>query len=155
MTHPAVDLTSPNGIPLTQSNALSSSAGAIFAPIPYPHIMDTTNAAATVADLNFNAYPQTPVEEPSTENLIPAAQYANFVVDGSGLQNGGLMNNGTFPTRQLFFGDAVANALELIAQSPGKLADYNLDADRGDGWKGWHPQTGTTPATPPVNAVQD
>ena len=155
MTHPAVDLTSPNGIPTTQSNALSSSAAAIFAPIPYPHIMDTSNAAAHVADLNFNAYPMTPVKEPSTENLIPAGQYANLVVDGSGLQNGGLINNGTFPTRQLFFGDAVANALELIAQSPGKLPDYNLDADRGDGWKGWHPQTGTTPATPPVNAAQD
>jgi hypothetical protein len=156
MTHPALDLTPPNGIPLTQSNALSADApAALFGGVRYPRVMDATNPKGPRADLNFNAYPPTASEQPSTENLMPIAKYPNFVVDASGLQNSGLMTDGTFPTRLVFFGDAVANALQLITQGPGKLPDYNLDGDRGDGWEAWHPQPGTVPATPPVVAVQD
>ena len=156
MTHPALDLTPPNGIPLTQSNALSGEAvAALVGSIRYPRIMDATNPKAPRADLNFNSYPATASEQPSTENLIPIGRYPDFVVDGSGLQNGGLMTDGTLPTRQVFFGDAVANAVQLIVQGPDHLPDYNLDADRGDGWHAWHPQTGTAPATPPVVAVPD
>jgi len=117
--------------------------------------MDATNPQGNVADLNFNAYPKTASEEPSTENLVPIGRYPNLVVDGSGLQNGGILAGGTFPTRQVFLGDAVANAVQAITHGPDHLPDYNLDGDRGDGWEGWHPQPGSVPATPPVNAVQD
>lgn len=156
MTHPAVDLTSPVGLPLTQSNGLSATApAALVGGVRYPRIMDATNPQGNVADLNFNAYPKTAAEEPSTENLIPIGRYPNLVVDGSGLQNGGILAGGTFPTRQVFLGDAVANAVQAITHGPDHLPDFNLDGDRGDGWEGWHPQPGSVPATPPVNAVQD
>ena len=41
--------------------------------------------------------------------------YADQVVDGAGLQNGGMLNGNTFPSANLFFGDAVSNAQQLIA----------------------------------------
>lgn len=69
-----------------------------------------------------------------------------FVVAGAGLQNGGLLTDGPYPSRDQFFGDAVANALEVIAKEGGGLSDYSLDGDRGYGWNGWHPKTGTVPS---------
>jgi hypothetical protein len=59
-----------------------------------------------------------------------------------------------YPSRYESFGDAVSNALELIKE-PGKIPNYNLDADRGYGWKGWHPQPGSDPTTLPVQDVED
>ena len=144
-THPVLDLTAPTGVPLTKSNGLSSKGS-------YPRAMDPSNVAS---DLNFNSYPMTEVEEPHTVNFIPDGKYANFVVNDAGLQNGGLMNSGPFPSNDLFFGDAVANAVELIIHDSPNLPNYNLDADRGDGWIGWHPQMGSTPSSPPVKAVED
>lgn len=146
---PALDKTSPTGIPLTKTNALSSS---VFEPASYPREMD---ASVTAADLNFGAFPKTALEEPRTKNVVGAGNYPDTVVNKSGLQNGGMLTAGPFPTRAVFLGDAVANALAIIAAEASKLPDYNLDADRGDGWTGWHPQTGSVPANPPVAAAQD
>jgi hypothetical protein len=145
----ALDLTPPTGVPLTQANAESIG---IWQPSAYPRSLDTSQGAA---DLNFNSYPLTQVEQPDTSSLIQFGAYANAVVDGSGLQNGGIVNAGAFPTLNQFFGDAVSNAVQLITDGPGKLPNYNLDADRGDGWTGWHPQPGSMPSTPPVLAVHD
>lgn len=153
VTQPALDQTSPTGVPLTKTNTLSSAVGVMWTPTIYPRQMDTS---LTAADLDFGSYPLTaPLETSATQNLVTPDMYPNFVVNGAGLQNGGLMNSGPFPSQELFFGDAVSNALAIIASNAGKLPDYNLDADRGDGWLGWHPQPGSTPSTPPVVAVQD
>ena len=148
-THPVVDKTPPGlGVPLCKSNTFGvASAAAVGL---YPQLMDTTNPAANFADLNFNAFPLVGVEGAQTEDLIPGNQYPNFVVNGSGLQNGGLMVDGVFPTRGVVFGDAVSNAVALIGSDGKGLPNYNLDGDRGYGWKTWNPHPGTVPANPPV-----
>jgi hypothetical protein len=116
----------------------------------YPRVMD---ASATAPDLNFGAFPQTKVEEPGTINTIAPGLYPHFVVAGAGLLNGGMLDAGPFPSREVSFGSAVANAVQVI--KAGKVPNYNLDGDRGSGWTGWHPTSGSLPASPPVNAVQD
>jgi hypothetical protein len=151
-THPALDLTTPTGIPLTKTNALSRQDVVSAGGSRYPRVMDASNVAP---DINFNAFPSTATEQKSTSDLIPAGKYPNFVVNGAGLHNGGLLNNGSFPTADLFLGDAVANAVALITHGLAALPDYNLDADRGDGWTGWHPAPGTQPSSGTVNPVQD
>jgi hypothetical protein len=152
-TLPATDSTPQNGVPFCRSNALSGAGTGNDT--RYPHTMDTTNPQASVADLNFASYPNTPLEAPTTRNLIPANMYPNFVVNASGLQNGGVLIDGTYPSRYQFFGDAVSNAMQVIQNSGVSLPDYNLDADRGYGWKAWTPKSGTTPDTPPVVDVQE
>lgn len=57
--------------------------------------------------------------------------------------------------RDKFFGDAVSNALQIFAANAVNLPSYNLDADRGYGWLGWHPAPGTQPVTPPVSDQAD
>jgi hypothetical protein len=154
-THPALDSSVPTGIALTQSNAFSEAAGVTvtFENIAYPRVMDNSNSLPP--DLNFASFPKTAAtEQPRTENLIPPGKYPDFVVS-AGLQHGGLMNNSVFPSLNIFFGGAVANAVELIIHGSPKLPNYNLDADRGDGWKGWHPQPGSLPSSGTVNAVHD
>ncbi len=147
---PAMDQSPNGGVALTRSNSLTGEAGKS---VRYPRMLDTTNQAA---DLNFVAYPAVDAEQPVTTNWIPPNHYANLVVNGSGLKNGGVMaGGGTFPTANRFFGDAVSNALQAIAKNAVKLPDYNLDADRGYGWLGWHPQAGTVPANPPVHVQAD
>ena len=151
-TIPAVDKTPPNGIPLCKTNSLSA---ARFTPATYPHLMDTSNPQSP-PDTNFAAFPMVGAEAPTTAEQIPADKYPDFVLNGAGLQNGGLMTDGVFPTRNAFFGDAVSNALDVLSKvSGGKLPDYNLDGDRGYGWKGWHPASGSEPSVPPVQAQQD
>jgi hypothetical protein len=147
VTHPAVDMTPNFGMPLTKSN--SSDLAGVAGPVPYPHQLDTTNSG--FADLNFAAFPPSAVETPQTTNLPLPPCYAERVIDGSGLQNGGMLVDGVFPSTNKFFGDAVANAQQLIADQAQKLPPYNLDADRGYGWKAWTPQIGTFPGSGQVN----
>jgi hypothetical protein len=61
------------------------------------------------------------------------------------LQNGGMLASTAFPSDNMFFGDAVANAQQLLADQAQKLPRYNLDADRGYGWKAWNPPINTLP----------
>jgi hypothetical protein len=149
-TIPVTDKTVPNGVPLCRTNALG---GDPFKPEEYPRQLDTTLQGA--ADLNFQSFPAVAAEIPGTHNLIAAGQYPNIAVTGVGLSNGGLLANGTYPSRYQIFGDAVSNALQVIANDGAGLPDYNLDGDRGYGWKGWHPKAGTVPANPPVMDEQD
>jgi hypothetical protein len=154
-THPAVDKTAPNGVPLCKTNALSSPA--FSQESTYPRQMDATIPAPSgVPDLNFAAYPiNIPLETPAAMNFPFTDRYPNFVVDGAGLWNGGILTDGVYPSRHVFLGDAVSNAVELIQRGADGLANYNLDGDRGYGWKTWHPKAGTQPKTPPVVDVQE
>ena len=69
-------------------------------------------------------------------------QYPDAALDGLPLQNQGVrFDNGAFPTRGVPFGSAVPNAVDLIAHEGAGLVDYNLDADRGYGWKTWTSRT--------------
>jgi hypothetical protein len=152
-TTPAVDQ-SRVPVPFTKTNTLSG-LGIPNSDSLYPRQMDTSNMAA---DLDFSSYPNSPnthAEDPTTMNFPAADVYPNVVVNGSGLQNGGLMTDGAFPSRNQFFGDAVSNALDLLHRGPGTLPSYNLDGDRGYGWKTWNPQPGSDPDTPPVVVVQE
>ena len=95
-----------------------------------------------------------PTETVPTDDLLKAGSYADTVF-AAPLANGGITAaGGSFPTLDKTLGGAVANAKEALA-SPGKLADFNLDADRGYGWLGWHPASGSHPTTPPVAVQRD
>ncbi|HSM79454.1 MAG TPA: hypothetical protein VLT57_17570 [Bryobacteraceae bacterium] len=147
ITHPAVDLTANGGVPLTKTNGGGPDiAGVVF---PYPHQMDTANNG--FADLDFGSFPKSAQENPGTLNFPLPPSYADTVVTASGLQNGGMIPNGPFPSRNQFFGDAVANAKALIASLAKGLPRYNLDADRGYGWKTWVAQVNTFPGSGAVN----
>ena len=79
-------------------------------------------------------------------------------MDGTGLRNGGMLaDDGSFPTRGQDFGDAVSNAVEIIRAGATGLVDYNLDGDRGDGWKTWRPKPATTLSDPltPVSVMEE
>ena len=166
-TLPATDLTPPfnpdispvpnvTGVPLCKTNSLSDDGKATGAQSRYPRQMDRSSAVGPFADLNFIVYPLTVgAEEPSTANLIPANLYPNKLVNDFGLHNGGIMANGPYPTSEAFFGDAVSNAVQVIAAGGAKLPDYNLDGDRGYGWNAWDPQMGSNPAMPPVLDTQE
>ena len=139
-----------SGVPLTRTNLISHDRDG-----GYPRRLDTT---VTIADLDFFRYPlpsSVGVEADASQNLIPALKYADHVLNASGLANGGMLNAGGFPSRYAFFGDAVSNARQLIAANGKGLADYNLDADRGYGWQGWHPAPLSNPGSPPVAVLQD
>ncbi len=144
---PVVDKTANNGVPLTKSNP----SGTIWAaPTPYPHRLDTTVGGH--ADLDFASFPQSNAETPLTTNLPLPPCYADQVVDGTGLMGGGMLSGGSpFPTANVFFGDAVSNAKQLIGAKAGKMPSYNLDADRGYGWLCWGPAVGQYPANGAVN----
>jgi len=142
-THPAVDLSANGGVPLTKSNSGLVAATAVDN--NYPHQLDATNLG--LADLDFGSFPKSAVEMPATLNFPLAPSYANSVVDGSGLKNGGILTGAPFPSLNKFFGDALANAQALIAAQAKGLPRYNLDADRGYGWQTWAPQFGTMPGT--------
>jgi hypothetical protein len=147
-TTPAVDA---SGVAFCKTNSRSG-LGATNSDSIYPRQMDTSNQAA---DLNFSSYPGSRAEDPPTMNFPTADAYPSLVVNGSGLQNGGIMTNGPYPSRNLFLGDAVSNAMSLLQHGPGKLPSYNLDGDRGYGWLTWNPKPGSTPDTPPVLDVQE
>ncbi len=150
VTHPAVDL-SANPMPLTKSNAGVgdvASAGPI-----YPHRMDTS--VATLADLHFSAFPVSTEETAPTLNFPIADVYADTATDGSGLQNGGMLADVVFPSANQFFGDALSNATQLLGVNGQGLPSFNLDADRGYGWKTWTATVGTFPGSGQVDPVPE
>jgi hypothetical protein len=147
MVHPAVDGSPNGGMPLTKSSPGGDSP-AVAMP-PYPHQLDAS--VGGFADLNFFKFPQTPVETPITTSLPLGPGYAEQIVDLSGLQNGGMLASHGFPTDNVFFGDAVANAQQVIADHAKTLPPFNLDADRGYGWKAWDPAVSTFPGNGQVN----
>ncbi|HLI85154.1 MAG TPA: hypothetical protein VKV17_14630 [Bryobacteraceae bacterium] len=140
--------------PLTKSNP---AAGAGIADIGrYPWRMDGTNAFGP--DNNYGAFPPLVLETEATMNLPLPIGYADMVIDGSaphtpGLQNGGMVSASPYPnpSRNVYFGDAVSNAKQLLADKGAKAPNYNLDADRGYGWIDWNPETNTFPATGQVS----
>ena len=69
--------------------------------------------------------------------------------------NGGIVNSEPYPSSNLFFGDAVSNAVQLIADGGLKLPDYNLDGDRGYGWLAWDAVAGSNPFNLPVQDMQE
>jgi hypothetical protein len=143
-------------VPLTKSNPGANAAG--VAPVGlYPLQMDATNAFGP--DNDFGAFPPPRVEQAATMNLPMPLGYADMVLDGStpqtpGLQNGGMVSASPYPnpSRNVYFGDAVSNAKQLLADKGSKMPNYNLDADRGYGWIDWNPETGTFPAAGSVSA---
>ena len=114
----------------------------------YPMRMDDTVAPGP--DLNWTNAPVVAIEDPVTSNRQDSLKYPEYVVNGLGLMNGGLNTNGTYPTRDVVLGDALANAIQIIQADGAGLPDYNLDGDRGYGWKAWRPVPGTLPKNPPV-----
>lgn len=109
----------------------------------YPMAMDDSVNGAP--DLNYLNFPVAGVEQKGTLDLQDDHVYADHVVSGMGVQNGGMLTDGTYPTRGVSFGGAVANAVEVIRKDAADLADYDLDGDRGYGWLSWRPKLGTKP----------
>lgn len=124
----------------------------------YPFQMDATvvppNGTQGLPDLNYLKFPQSDTEQPLTFDLPNPDTYPDSVIDAAGLLNGGVRtdNPATFPSRNQDFGGAVANAVDLIQADGAGLANYNLDGDRGYGWKAWQPQANTFPGSGTVNA---
>ena len=125
----------------------------------YPLQMDATvppPPEAGFPDLNYINFPSSPTEDPKTIEWAQAGNYPHFVIEGQPLLNGGILaDNGAFPTRGEFFGSVVPNALEVLTKDGQELIDYNLDGDRGYGWKTWLPKLGTKPKDPPFEAVDE
>jgi hypothetical protein len=138
-TQPASDDTISNAVPFCRA---TNQAGG------YPKGRDDIDQ---YADLNFSSYPVKPgaeVPTSKTQTLInpsPSGPYPDFVVNGTaklGPNNSILTDGNEFPRSQKIsfgdvFGDAVANAVDLIVKDGVGLQNYNLDADRGYGWKTW------------------
>lgn len=132
----------------------------------YPMQMDQTpptTGSTLGADAFYQFYPgalggdNTQVEQPAladfppnttvsaSTGFQPSSLYPELVVDQSPAVGEGLFTPVTFPSNNLYFGDAVSNALLLLHQTPGKVPDYNLDGDRGYGWLNWNPQAPKIP----------
>ncbi len=148
---PTGNVAPTQGVPLTRSNGLRPGQDRDL----YPAAMDIS--VQNLADLDWLVYPfpaSVPTETAPTDDLINEGSYPDTVF-AAPLANGGITAaGGTFPTLGKTIGGAVANARAALA-SPGKVADFNLDADRGYGWLGWHPKAGSNTATPPVNVQRD
>lgn len=144
MAHQLGDVdTSGNTIPTDGINDSGSPLTRVVGKDRYPHLMD--NSVASAPDLNWLNPPATGYEQPHTHDLQDHAAYADHVLTGQGVLNGGELTDGAFPTRDLQFGGAVANAADVIRADGVGLADYNLDGDRGYGWKSWRPKLGNQP----------
>jgi hypothetical protein len=154
-SQPTGDVAPTQGVPITRSNSLRPGQR----PDLYPAAMDTS--VQSLADLDWLVYPfppgvapAVPTETAGTDDLLKAGSYADSVFDAP-LANGGIIGaGGSFPTLGETLGGAVANARQAL-DSPGKLGDFNLDADRGYGWLGWHPTPGSDPTTPPISVQRD
>jgi len=140
-TQPAVDDTTGTGGPVPFCRPTSQFGG-------YPKVRDKTNQTIPYADLNFSSYPGSGAEVPvqKTQTFITpglSGPYPNFVVNGTGPNSSGILtDDAAFPrgsnvSSGFVFGDAVANAVDLIKKDGIGLRNYNLDADRGYGWKTW------------------
>jgi hypothetical protein len=139
------------GVPLTRTNSLRTEKD-------YPAALDIS--VGPLADLDFQSYPSlvpppsVPTETPGADALIPSGEYA-VAVFGTPLAHGGILGaGGTYPTSAELLGGAVANAKQALAAGGG-IPNYNLDGDRGYGWLGWHPESGTDLSTPPVHDERD
>ena len=149
------------GVPLTKTNAFSRSND--DGRSRYPRGLDTgpdADGNAIIPDLDFFRFPvNAPLETDNHEypanDVVAAGIYPNTIVNGLGVANGGVMQDGTFPTRNADFGDAVSNAIAVIQAKADGLSDYNLDGDRGYGWLGWRPEPLSNPATLPVKVDAD
>jgi hypothetical protein len=144
---PVVDMTASGGVPLTKSMP----GGSIWAAgMAYPLQMDTT--VGGYADLDYQSYPQSSPEDPQTLSIVSLPpSYPNTIVNGSPAPpGGGILNGAAFPSANVFFGDAVSNAQQLIG-NVANLPSYNLDADRGYGWLCWGPALGQYPSNGSVN----
>jgi len=168
ITLPATDLTPPfdpsispvpnvTGVPLCKSNELTTQGIDIaYVPPSYPRWLDTKSTVAPSADLNFAVFPlMIGTETKATNNPIPPNIYPQTFVNGFGLMNGGIVNSEPYPSSNLFFGDAVSNAVQLIGDGGSKLPDYNLDGDRGYGWLAWDAVAGSNPFNLPVQDMQE
>jgi hypothetical protein len=148
-TQPASDWTIGPGVPLCRTNSKLPLG-------QYPKRMDET---FIVPGFHYPFFPPATVlvEDPPTKNLVPDLvldeKYPNFVVNGSPAPpGGGIMFDQVTPalSTNTFFGDAVSNAFDVIKDEANGLQHFNLDADRGYGWKTWNPAAGSVPANPPV-----
>jgi hypothetical protein len=166
-TWPTTDLTPPQlgrptgdvpttaGVPLCKTNALT--LGTFLAAASYPLGLDTSNGPA---DDNYDSFPintNIGAEQPTTDNVIGPGLYPNaMILSGAAVQNGGVLaGGGNWPTVDQSFGDAVANAVQIISTNANSLPNYNLDADRGYGWQTWDPAPASNPANPPVVVQQE
>ncbi len=132
----------------------------------YPRQMDRgTESLSYPPDLGYLAYPiaaDSEVPEVAIWPSIGANRYASFAIDGDGmfpLQNGGVLASVEFPAptgsagEPLFFGNSVANAVQVIRSDAQGLENFNLDADRGYGWLAWRTNPTELPAVPPFEPV--
>lgn len=115
-------------------------------------------------DIFYRSYPINAQAEEPVQAIWPsigANRYPSFALEGEGLwilQNGGIMAPGSFPSatgsagEPLFFGNAVANAVQVLQADAAGLANYNLDADRGYGWLAWTTSSPHLPSQPPIDA---
>lgn len=143
------------GVPLCRTGPL----GGVFKPeAPYPFGLDQRSSIAAVADLNYFWSPGisttvppaapdvAPVETTTTNGLLlanpQAVLYPKDIIQGLGLNAGGILANVGTPSANVPFGDAVSNAAEIVADAfrskPEPLPDLNLDGDRGYGWRTWN-----------------
>lgn len=149
---PATDQTTPAGVPLTRNGRSE------IYPLRVDERVDEQTGTPITPDLGFLRHPQAQPELPSTLAAFEVGIYADRIVDGLGLVDGGLLNDpGIFPTRGKDFGGIVANAMEILRSRAETLPNYNLDGDRGYGWKCWRPRPGTKLNDPmqPVDVVED
>jgi hypothetical protein len=151
-TDPTGNVPPTLGVPVTRSNSLRLDDAD-----EYPAAMDTT--VQNEADLDFLSFPfaaSVPTERVATSSLVPPMLYPNVVFD-TPLNNNGLMGaGGTYPSLQKLLGGSVANAVQVLQADPKEpIPNFNLDADRGYGWLGWHPALGSNPAAPPVQDQED
>jgi hypothetical protein len=161
---PSGNVPATQGAPLCKTNGFSPDTSHWTPTAWYPRWLDTSNPPAPaqgIADLNWLTYPAAtvPPEAATTKNLIAANAYPSSLIQTmAAVSNGGIMGAAaSWPTTGAnLFGDAVANAVQLIGAGGAKsLLDYNLDADRGYGWLTWDPAPGSNPFTPPVSVQQE
>jgi len=132
----------------------------------YPRQMDRgTPDAPYGPDTGYLGYPIGATGETPEAEIWPsigANRYPSFALDGEGIwiiQHGGIMAPATFPARMgsdgqpLFFGNSVANAVQVVRANASDLANFNLDADRGYGWLAWSTVLPDLPALPPFDPV--
>ena len=141
---PVGDSTTPTPIPLCKSQRSDT----------YPRIMDASvppPPETGLPDFNFLKFPNVAVETKNALGWPYGVKYPDFAVEGIGLDNGGILTNGTYPSQDRGMGDAVANAVDVMQKDAKGLSNYNIDGDRGYGWKTWNPKLLTKPKDPPVS----
>lgn len=145
----------------------------------YPYQMDKTAkpcwkpegdpAAIPAADLNYWNFPEAPTQqelgETQAASLAPEVgstvtpfrgKYPDEVIEEEERSGGVLSDDfSSFPSQNVAFGGAVANAVQVIKNDANDLVDYNLDADRGYGWKTWNPWPNTYPGAGFALQVKD